>query len=656
MASITQVGIGANTPLGANLTNNGATFRVWAPAASEVHLKLNQPTASFTPGPGTILTKDANGFWGGFVAGVKDGDAYRFFVVGPGGKGWKRDPYAREMGMNPAWPDCDCIVRDPKAYPWHDRGFRPPNFSDLVIYQFHIGTYYATNPDGSDRRASRGGTFLDVLGKLQYLLDLGVNALEPLPITEFESATSMGYNGSDFFSPEMRYALTAAELDNYLTLVNGLLRNKGQADLRRDQLVGQVNQLRALVDVCHLYGMAILLDAVYNHAGAGAPGGAAFDAQDLYFFDFQVDNSDDDSLYFTDAGESGGRVFDYQKDSVRQFLVDNAKSFYAEYHIDGFRFDEVTVIDDNGGWGFCQQLTNALRGAHPERIQIAEYWRSDPSWVFRPVQAQGAGFDAVWSDVPRNAIRDAIGRAATAFGGALDLSDVASGLAPRFGPGDAWRAVNCVENHDLVYSDHNEGGRIVHLADSANARSWYATSRSRVAMALLLTAPGIPMLFMGQEVLEYRAWNDNLAVNPDCCINWDEVIPHSAGSDFLIFTQAIVAIRKRLQGLRGASSRPYHDPGNRVIAFHRWVEFEGWDVVVVASLNETTYFNYGLGFPQPGRWTEVFNSDYYQNYPNPNVAGNGGFVDANGPATEAMPYSANIVIPANSVLVFVPAG
>ena len=153
------------------------------------------------PGPATLLTKDASGVWGGFVSGVKDGDAYRLFVVGPGGKGLKRDPYAREMGLDPAWPDCDCIVRDPNSYPWHDQGFRPPDFSDLIIYQFHIGTYYATNPDGSDRRATRGGTFLDVLFKLQYLLDLGVNALQPLPVDRVRERHEHGLQRGRSSSP-----------------------------------------------------------------------------------------------------------------------------------------------------------------------------------------------------------------------------------------------------------------------------------------------------------------------------------------------------------------------------------------------------------------------------------------------------------------------
>jgi 1,4-alpha-glucan branching enzyme len=654
--TITQDHLDSNTPLGANLTGGGATFRVWAPGAAAVHLKLNTPSSQFQPGPGTLLTKDAGGFWGGFVAGVHNGDAYRYFVVGPGGKGFKRDPFAREMGLDPAWPDCDCLVRDPDSYPWHDQGFRPPSFSDLIIYQFHIGTYYATNPDGSDRRATRGGTFLDVLFKLPHLLDLGVNALEPLPIVEFESDTSMGYNGSDLFSPEMRYAVTGPELDRYLDLVNGLLRSKGRAPLTRDQLGTQVNQLKAFMDVCHLFGLAVLFDVVYNHAGAGAPGGQMFDDQSLYFLDFQVRHSDNDSLYFTDHAEAGGRVFNYQKAPVRQFLVANAQFFYDEYHVDGFRFDEVTVIDQNSGWGFCQQLTDALRSSHPERIQIAEYWRPDPSWVFRPRQDQGAGFDAVWSDVPRNAIRDAVRQAATAFGGALDLGNLHGSLAPRFAPGEAWRSVNCVENHDLVYSDHPEGGRVTHLADATDARSWYATSRSRVATALLVTAPGVPMLFMGQELLEYRPWNDNLRTHSNDLVHWNELGLVKAVGDFLLFTKEAVALRRRLKGLRSASSRPYHNPGNRVIAFHRWVEWEGWDVIVVASLSESTFSNYVLGFPRSGRWVEVFNSDLYENHPNPHVAGNGGSVDANGPGTEAMPYSATIVIPANSVLVFVPAG
>jgi 1,4-alpha-glucan branching enzyme len=86
--------------------------------------------------------KDPNGYWTGIVHGIQDGDLYRFYVVGTGSEGFKRDPYARELELN-GYPDCNCIVRNLTEYPWHDGAFRPPAFSDLIFYQFHIGAFYA---------------------------------------------------------------------------------------------------------------------------------------------------------------------------------------------------------------------------------------------------------------------------------------------------------------------------------------------------------------------------------------------------------------------------------------------------------------------------------------------------------------------------------
>lgn len=659
MPTITQDHVAADTPLGANLVGGGATFRAWARRATAVHLKLNTPAATFQTGPATLLGHDAaTGLWSGFVPGVRDGDTYRFFVVGETGSGLKRDPFARELALDPAWPDCDCIVRAPDSFPWHDGGYRRPDFSELVIYQLHIGTFYGTGVAGADRRKTRGGTFLDVLFQLDHLLKLGVNAIQPLPVIEFSTDVSMGYNGADLFSPEMRYAITGADLDRYFTRVNDLLRARGQPELALPDLESQANQLKALIDVCHVYGLAVLLDVVYNHAGGGFPGGVeGFDPQSLYFFDLQDTHERSDHLYFTNDREAGGLVFDYQSAEVRRLLTENARSFHREYHADGFRFDEVTVIDSHGGWSFCQGMTDRLRADHPDRIQIAEFWRDDPSWAFRPTAAGGAGFDAVWSDRLRDGVRNALAAAATAFGGAVDLSRVAEGLWPRFGPADWWRAVNCVENHDRTYVDHPaEGGRVAHLADGADARSWYASSRARVATGLLLTAPGIPMLFMGQEILEYRPWSDNLKDHPDAFVHWDELGTVKKVGDFLLFVQELGALRKGLKALRRGNSRPYHAPGNRVVACHRWVEFEGQDVVVVASLSEATYEGYRLGFPRGGAWREAFNSDFYENHPNPQTRGNGGAILADGPARpeDGMPHSASIVIPANALLVFIP--
>src|SRR5215208_4076273 len=179
-----QQHIDANTPLGANLTSDGATFRAWAPAARAVYLALKYRAGTapetFPKHAGDLLVRDAQGFWAGFVPGIADGDLYRFYVVGTGSEGFKRDPYARELEFN-GYPDCNCIVRDADAYPWHDAGFRPPAFSDLIIYQFHIGVFYAKDAAGKDIRPHRVCKILDVVDRIEYFADLGVNAVYAAP-------------------------------------------------------------------------------------------------------------------------------------------------------------------------------------------------------------------------------------------------------------------------------------------------------------------------------------------------------------------------------------------------------------------------------------------------------------------------------------------
>jgi 1,4-alpha-glucan branching enzyme len=123
--------------------------------------------------------------------------------------------------------------------------------------------------------------------------------------------------------------------------------------------------------------------------------------------------------------------------------------------------------------------------------------------------------------------------------------------------------------------------------------------------------------------------------------------------DFHAFTRDLVRLRRRQPALRGEQVNVFHVHNiNRVIAFHRWLDGQGRDVVVVASLCESTYPSYQLGFPRPGRWVEVFNSDYYDTMPNPQVQGNGGSVNAAGPPMHGLSTSAPVVIPANGLLAF----
>lgn len=652
-------GIGSQTPMGANLAPGGATFRVWAPNAIEVHILLARSDHSllekqheFQPTIESRLFPILNGHWAGFVPGVHDGDHYRFYLVGRA-QPYVRDPYARELEFH-HWPDVDGIVRSAASYPWHDREFRTPEFRDFVIYQFHFGTWFGTNAQGNDVRNQRVAKFLDAVAKIPYLASLGVNAVQPLPVTEYNSVPdphdptprSLGYNGTDLFSPEMDYGVEPQDLPRYLEIVNRLLADKGQPPLTQADLEPQVNQLKAFIDLCHLYGIAVLLDVVYNHAG-----GFDRDQQNLFAFDDERGGR----LYFQEHGWAGGLVFNFARPDVRQFLINNARFFLNEYHVDGFRYDEVSVIDDHGGWSFCQDLTGTVKYQRPTSLHIAEFWKNEQSWAVRPQSVNGAGFDAVVHGGLRYAVRSVLSQAARGRDTDVNLDTVRDALRLPEGFRAPWQMVQHLENHDRqrVQNTNDREPRIAALGDATNARSWYARSRARVANALLLTAPGIPMIFMGQEILEDKYWTDDPNNHPGHLVWWNGLEQDRAMQDHLQFMRELLQLRHKHPALRSDLVNPYYTHNlNRVMAVQRWIEGVGRDVVIVASLNETAWQRYELGFPQPGRWLEVFNSDFYDHWPNPLVFGNSGAIDVDSLPRDGMPASAMVRIPANGVVVF----
>lgn len=204
---------------------------------------------------------------------------------------------------------------------------------------------------------------------------------------------------------------------------------------------------------------------------------------------------------------------------------------------------------------------------------------------------------------------------------------------------NSWRAVQCSENHDLVLKGRDQ--RIPQLADGTDTRSWYARSRSRAALGLTLTSAGIPQIFMGQEILEDKQWSDEHGSSNQ--IWWDGLQYDRLMIDFHRFTQELIATRRNLPGLRGSGLNVFHvNNQNRVIAFHRWEPGKGQDVVVVASFNESTWWDYVIGMPVAGYWREVFNSDVYDSWVNPICAGNGGGIDAWGGPMHNLPASAHL--------------
>src|ERR1039457_5228275 len=322
--------------------------------------------------------------------------------------------------------------------------------------------------------------------------------------------------------------------------------------------------MKVMVDLLHVYGIAVMFDVVHNHAGGWGqtytvpktvdPSGLLHgDDYSLYFWDRASTTGPDgnydnnQSLYFTDQGFVGGLAFALWNADVRGFLHDSTLYHVKELHADGFRYDEISMLlamNQASGWQFCTEGTTAVRRANPRVLQNAEYWPGEygapAPLIVAGTDAGGLGCDAVQHDGLREAIRTAVGQAAGGAGAYVGMSGIAMALWPA-GFAYAWQTIPCVENHDIVKA--GERPRIPALADGANHRSWYARSRTRVAMALLLTAPGIPQLFMGQEFLEDKQWCPDPRTTAHL-IWWGGIAPGTNGKtvdpamgDHLRFTQ-----------------------------------------------------------------------------------------------------------------------
>lgn len=641
--------------MGANLVAGGATFRVWAPNAYQVYviLDFSQEPIVEPADQSLLLVKDElTGHWTGFFPGLLKDALYMYYVVGAAGSSLKRDPQARELTVDNNSVNWRCILVDP-AFPWRGGSFVTPEFSNMVIYQLHVGSFYVPNyPDS--------GTFLDVAAKVPYLAALGATVIQLLPIHEWESFTSMGYNGVDFYSPEQLYTVSDEKLPAYLDNLNASLDQKHLEHYELSHIKGGPAQLRALVDLCHCFGMAVIFDLVLSNAKGSDDVGPFHDEHEFIYFDMQDHNPVFvNSLYLTPRPYVG-HVFDYKKPEVRDFLINNAKMFLTEYHVDGFRYDEISNLNANGeqpyAWEFCQDLTSTLRFIKPNAIHHAEYWQGeywqkDKHLVIAPPPA-GLGFNTVLSDSQRSAIRNILGAASQMNDNPLQMDQLGNGLWEG-GYQQEWQMVQGPENHDETYYGKNTAIRMATLSDPANPRSWYATSRSRVAMGICLTAPGIPMIFMGQEFLENKLWSDN-QTQTEHLIYWEGLNSQKQMSDFLRFTRELIALRWQYPGLRGQGFSTTHvNNKGRVLAFHRWIPGEGKDVMVVVSLSNSNTYNYRVGFPSGGSWKEAFNSDIYENWVNPNICGNGGWVNTDNQSYDGFNYSVAISVPANGILVFI---
>ena len=568
--------------LGATVAGAGTVFRVWAPNAERVSVAGSFNNWSDSAHPLTSI----RGYWQGRVRGARAGHEYKF-AIGNDGVLWRSDPRARRQVNSVG----NSIITA-SNYQWNDAGWVTPDFEDLVIYELHVGTFSG----GGDGVIGHPGRFRSVVDvHLDNLVELGITAVELMPVMEFAGGLSWGYNPSFQFAPESSY--------------------------------GTPDDLKYLVDRCHRAGIAVLLDVVYNHMGASDLAGNLldYDGEELYFY------PEGNGYRETPWGPRP----DYGRAEVRQYIRDSVKMWLEEYHVDGLRIDGTDFIKVNTeGWRLLQEISRTVDTVSPRAIVIAEQLPNDPA-VTAPIEAGGAGADSQWNDLFHDNLRDALG--AAAFGDP-DMGALAAGMN-HFAFGGV-RAVNYIESHDEV-AVH---GRVAEVADRADPASPWAQGRGKLCWGLVMFTSGIPMVLQGQELLENRRFGDTLEHR----IRWPRRESHW---EYFRACRDMTRLRVSLPALRAdGRQNVFHvnDAGN-VIAWQRWTD-SGEDLVIVASFNNGDFSEYCLGMPGGGEWHEIFNSDS-ELYGGRN-RGNGGRISADGEARDGLGHSACITLPRMGVLVF----
>jgi maltooligosyltrehalose trehalohydrolase len=438
--------------LGARWHERGTTFRVWAPEHDSVDLVLERAPLAPAIHP---LAAEPDGYWSADVADALPGTRYRYRLDGDNAKVFP-DPVSR---YQPAGVHGPSQVIDPFAFEWRDGGWHPPPLERLVIYELHVGTF------------SPEGTFAGTTRLLPELARLGVTAIELMPLADFPGERNWGYDGVALFAPARCY--------------------------------GEPDDLRTLVGTAHRLGLAVIVDAVFNHLG---PDGAYANAFSAYYFT---------DRHHTPWGK-GINLDGPHSDAVRDFLMANVRMWRDEYHVDGLRLDATHELRDDPSPGsrqarphFLAELTTTFGAAAPRpMLFIAEDERNLATLV-HPTAAGGYGMDAVWADDFHHQIRvhlagDRESYFAQFSGTGADIAATlrqgwfftgqplpASGRPRGTDPAglDPARFVICVQNHDQV-GNRATGERLHHEIPLAEYRA---------ACTLLLLAPHTPLLFMGQE-------------------------------------------------------------------------------------------------------------------------------------------------------------
>jgi maltooligosyltrehalose trehalohydrolase len=425
--------------IGANPVAGGVIFRVWAPEATSVEVELVDAGAVKIP-----LQQDGEYFQG--LVPAAPSDRYWYWLDGTVRR---PDPSSRSQPDGVHGPS---QVIDP-AFAWSDSEWRGIALEEYIIYELHVGTF------------TPQGTFDGVISRLNYLCDLGITAVELMPVAQFPGERNWGYDGVYPFAPQSSY--------------------------------GGPDGLKRLVDACHSRGLAVILDVVYNHLG---PEGNYLHSFGPYFTD-RYRTPWGDAVNF-DGPYSGG---------VRHFFIANACHWVSEYHLDGLRLDAVHGICDFSALHILQELTEAVHRqgeALSRRVHVIAESNLNDVRVINPQDSGGYGLDAQWNDDFHHALRALLtGDRAGYYCDFGLFSHLVKGFQEGFvlsgGYSDFRKRRHGSSSADIlpsqlvVFSQNHD--QIGNRLDGERLSEHLSVQQLMLAAATVLLSPYVPLLFMGEE-------------------------------------------------------------------------------------------------------------------------------------------------------------
>ncbi len=443
---------GRRLPIGAEARPGGGVhFRVWAPRHPAVAVEFDDDAVE-----ALLLAPEGNGYYSGTAPAAGAGTGYRFRLgdgksTSAGECAFAPDPASR---FQPEGLHGPSQVVDPSAYRWADRDWRGPMSLDgQVIYELHVGTFTPL------------GTWTAAAEQLPYLADLGVTALELMPVAEFPGTFGWSYDGVDLFAPFHGY--------------------------------GRPDDFRRFVDRAHGLGLAVILDVVYNHLG---PDGDYLKSFSDDYFSKRHKTEWGEALNFD--GENAG--------PVREFVLANAAYWVDEFHVDGLRVDATQNIFDDGPDHILGAIVRTVRAAAGgRRVLVVGENETQSARLFRPAERGGLGFDLLWSeDFHHTVMVAATGSREAYYGDYLGTpQELVSVLKRGWLYQGQWNlrqgkrrgsaALDIAPAAFIVYIQNHD-----QVANSARGDRFHrltSPGRHRALTALQLLGPSTPLIFQGQE-------------------------------------------------------------------------------------------------------------------------------------------------------------